>query len=302
MIIPVLFAVSFLSFGMMRLAGSDVIEQKALNTGEILSQKEMQQEREEMGLDQPFLTQYFQWLTNFLKGDMGKSYVSGKDVSETLSAKLPATLQLAVVSLALTVLISIPFGILCAVYHGKWIDRLIRWLSFLGNCQPNFLVSLVLLYLFAIAVPVFPVISDDHSLHSTVLPAVTLAIAMSAKYVRQVRSVVLDELGKPYVMGEKARGIQDSNTLFKSVLKASFPSLLTLFSLSAGSLLGGTAVVESIFMWDGVGKMAVDAIRMRDYPLIQAYVLWMVFIYTLVNLITDLLYHYLNPQICLEEN
>ena len=129
------------------------------------------------------------------------------------------------------------------------------------------------------------------------MPAITLAIAMSAKYLRQVRATVLDELSKDYVAGAKARGVKFSVTLWKSVMKASLVTVITLLMLSVGNLLGGTAIVESIFMWDGVGKMAVDAITMRDYPIIQAYVAWMAIIYVVVNLITDIIYHYLDPRV-----
>ena len=129
------------------------------------------------------------------------------------------------------------------------------------------------------------------------MPAITLAIAMSAKYLRQVRATVLDELSKDYVAGAKARGVKFSVTLWKSIMKASLVTIITLLMLSVGNLLGGTAIVESIFMWDGVGKMAVDAITMRDYPIIQAYVAWMAIIYVVVNLITDIIYHYLDPRV-----
>lgn len=133
------------------------------------------------------------------------------------------------------------------------------------------------------------------------MPTLTLAISMSAKYMRQVRATVLEELNKDYVSGLRARGIRGSVILWKNVMKSSLLTIITLLALSIGSLLGGTAIVESIFMWDGVGKLAVDAINMRDYPIIQAYVVWMAIIYVLVNLITDLLYHRLDPRIRLEE-
>ena len=129
------------------------------------------------------------------------------------------------------------------------------------------------------------------------MPAITLAIAMSAKYLRQVRATVLDELSKDYVAGAKARGVKFSVTLWKSIMKASLVTIITLLMLSVGNLLGGTAIVESIFRWDGVGKMAVDAISMRDYPIIQAYVMWMAIIYVVVNLLTDLSYRFLDPRI-----
>ncbi len=296
-LIPILLAITFLSYGMMRIAGSDVVEQKMENTSGTVSQEMIDNARAELGLDKPFVVQYFTWLGNLLKGDMGTSYVSNKPVFSTFVSKLPATLLLTAVSILLTVLISIPLGIWSAVKQNTATDYVIRTASFIGNSLPNFFVSLLLMYFFAIRLGWFPVISGGVSLQSVALPALTLAIAMSAKYLRQVRATVLDELDKDYVLGAKARGVKFSTTMIKSVMKASLVTIITLLTLSIGSLLGGTAIVESIFMWDGVGKLAVDAINMRDYPIIQAYVMWMAIIYVVVNLITDLSYHFLDPRI-----
>lgn len=296
-LIPILLAITFLSYGMMRIAGSDVVEQKTENTSGTVSQEMIDNARAELGLDKPFVVQYFTWLGNLLRGDMGTSYVSNKPVFSTFVSKLPATLLLTAVSILLTVLISIPLGIWSAVKQNTATDYVIRTASFIGNSLPNFFVSLLLMYFFAIRLGWFPVISGGVSLQSVALPALTLAIAMSAKYLRQVRATVLDELSKDYVLGAKARGVKFSTTLIKSVMKASLVTIITLLTLSIGSLLGGTAIVESIFMWDGVGKLAVDAINMRDYPIIQAYVMWMAIIYVVVNLITDLSYHFLDPRI-----
>lgn len=296
-LIPILLAITFLSYGMMRIAGSDVVEQKMENTSGTVSQEMIDNARAELGLDKPFVVQYFTWLGNLLRGDMGTSYVSNKPVFSTFVSKLPATLLLTAVSILLTVLISIPLGIWSAVKQNTATDYVIRTASFIGNSLPNFFVSLLLMYFFAIRLGWFPVISGGVSLQSVALPALTLAIAMSAKYLRQVRATVLDELDKDYVLGAKARGVKFSTTMIKSVMKASLVTIITLLTLSIGSLLGGTAIVESIFMWDGVGKLAVDAINMRDYPIIQAYVMWMAIIYVVVNLITDLSYHFLDPRI-----
>ena len=296
-LIPILLAITFLSYGMMRIAGSDVVEQKMENTSGTVSQEMIDNARAELGLDKPFVVQYFTWLGNLLKGDMGTSYVSNKPVFSTFVSKLPATLLLTAVSILLTVLISIPLGIWSAVKQNTTTDYVIRTASFIGNSLPNFFVSLLLMYFFAIRLGWFPVISGGVSLQSVALPALTLAIAMSAKYLRQVRATVLDELSKDYVLGARARGVKFSTTLIRSVMKASLVTIITLLTLSIGSLLGGTAIVESIFMWDGVGKLAVDAINMRDYPIIQAYVMWMAIIYVVVNLITDLSYHFLDPRI-----
>ena len=295
-LIPVLLGITFLSFAMMRLAGSDAIIELYGDKGAV-AQEIIDAKRAELGLDQAFLTQFGTWLKGLLTGDMGISYVSGKNVFDTFVGKLPATLLLTVLSIIATVVISIPLGIWAAVKHDRFVDYFLRFFSFLGNSLPNFFVALLLMQLFSIKWKLLPVISNGTTVQSAILPTLTLAIAMSAKYMLQVRATVLEELNKDYVLGARARGVRDSVTLWKSVLKSSMLTIITLLALSIGSLLGGTAIIESIFMWDGVGKLAVDAITMRDYPMIQAYVVWMAIIYVLVNLITDILYHVLDPRI-----
>ena len=263
-LIPILFAITFLSYGMMRIAGSDVVTQKMENTGTVVSDEVLNAEREQLGLDKPFLTQYAVWLGKLLRGDMGNSYVSGKPVFATFISKLPATLLLTAVSIVMTIIISVPLGVLAAVKQNRMTDYVIRFFSFIGNSLPNFFVSLILMYVLAIRLRWFPVIAKDVSLKSVAMPAITLAIAMSAKYLRQVRATVLDELSKDYVAGARARGIRFSVTLWRSVMKASFVTIITLLMLSVGNLLGGTAIVESIFMWDGVGKMAEPTQLLRS--------------------------------------
>ena len=295
-LIPVLLGITFLSFAMMRAAGSDAIIELYGAKGAV-AQEIIDAKRAELGLDQPFLTQYGAWLRGLLTGDMGVSYVSGKDVFGTFVSKLPATLLLTALSIGATVIISIPLGIWAAVRHDRFTDYFLRFFSFIGNSLPNFFVALLLMQLFSIKWKLLPVISGGTTLQSALLPTLTLAIAMSAKYMRQVRAAVLEELNKDYVLGAAARGVRGRVILWKSVLKSAMLTILTLLALSIGSLLGGTAIIESIFMWDGVGKLAVDAITMRDYPLIQAYVVWMAIIYVMVNLVTDILYHVLDPRI-----
>ena len=295
-LIPVLLGITFLSFAMMRAAGSDAIIELYGDKGAV-AQEIIDAKRAELGLDQPFLTQYGAWLRGLLTGDMGVSYVSGKDVFGTFVSKLPATLLLTALSIGATVIISIPLGIWAAVKHDKFTDYFLRFFSFIGNSLPNFFVALLLMQLFSIKWKLLPVISGGTTVQGAILPTLTLAIAMSAKYMRQVRAAVLEELNKDYVLGAAARGVRGRVILWKSVLKSAMLTILTLLALSIGSLLGGTAIIESIFMWDGVGKLAVDAITMRDYPLIQAYVVWMAIIYVMVNLVTDILYHILDPRI-----
>lgn len=296
-LIPILIGITFLSFAMMRLAGGDAVTYMYENAGAAVSQEVLDQTRAEYGLDQPFLVQYGKWFAGMVTGDMGISYVSKRDVYDTFVEKLPATLLLTLSSLALTMVISIPLGILSAVRHNQWSDYLIRFFSFIGNSMPNFLAALLLMYFLSIQLGWLPVITTENTAVSLILPTLTLAVSMASKYTRQVRAAVLEELNQDYVMAARARGISGRVIIWKNVMKSSMLTIITLLSLSIGSLLGGTAIVETIFMWDGVGKMAVDAINMRDYPIIQAYVAWMAVIYVVLNLITDILYHCLDPRV-----
>ena len=300
-LIPILLGITLLTFAMMRLASGDAVEAMYENLGTSVSQDIIDAKRAELGLDKPFFVQYFTWLWGVVRGDMGTSYISGQRVFETFVSKLPNTILLTVSSILLTVAVSIPLGVLSAVRHNRAADYVIRFLSFIGNSLPNFFVSLLLLLVFAVKLEWLPVISTGGGLTGLLLPTLTLTIAMAAKYTRQVRSTVLEELGTEYVAGARARGVRESVILYASVLKASMLTILTLLALSIGSLLGGTAIVESIVLFDGVGKLAVDAITMRDYPMIQAYVMWMAIIYVLVNLCTDLLYRRLDPRVRLGE-
>ena len=296
-LIPVLIGITFLSFAMMRLAGGDAVTYMYENAGAAVSQEIIDKTKAEYGLDKPFPVQYANWFAGMVTGDMGESYVSHRDVYETFTSKLPATIMLTLSSIILTVLLAVPLGILSAVKHNKWIDYVIRFLSFVGNSMPNFFAAMVLMYFLSVKLGILPVVTNSDLGQSIILPTLTLAVSMAAKYTRQVRTTVLEELNKPYVMGAKARGIRGSVIIWKSVMKASMLTIITLLALSIGNLLGGTAIVENIFMWDGVGKLAVDAINMRDYPIIQAYVAWMAVIYVLVNLVTDIVYHYLDPRV-----
>lgn len=293
----ILVGITFLSFMMIKLAGSDVIVQRYENMGIVLSQEVIDAYRNELGLNQPLINQYFSWVIKLLQGNMGVSYVSGNDVFTTVISKLPATILLSICSIILTIIISIPLGIVSAVKQNQLIDNFIRIFSFIGNSMPNFFVALLLMYFFSIKLKILPVISNSLSVNSLILPTLTLAIAMSSKYIRQVRATILDELNKDYVLSAKARGVKFSTILFKNVLRSSLTTIITLLSLSIGSLLGGSAIVESIYMFDGIGKLAVDAINMRDYPMIQAYVMWMAFIYVFINLVSDILYHVIDPRI-----
>lgn len=296
-LIPVLLGITFLSFAMMRLAGGDAVTYMYENAGAAVSQEIIDAAKAEYGLDKPFLVQYANWLGGMLTGNMGISYVSDKDVFDTFVSKLPATLMLTLSSIFLTILLAVPLGILSAVKQNRWVDYLIRFFSFMGNSMPNFFVALVLMYFLSVKLRMLPVVTTENLFLSMIMPTLTLTISMASKYTRQVRAAVLEELNKDYVTGARARGVREHVIIWKNVMKSSMLTIITLLALSVGSLLGGTAIVENIFMWDGVGKLAVDAITMRDYPMIQAYVVWMAIIYLIVNLVTDLIYHYLDPRV-----
>lgn len=296
-LIPIIIGITLLSFLLVNVSNTDAIDMLEANRGTAISEEQKNELREELGLDQPVIVRYVVWLKGVITGNMGNSYISGKPVFATFISKLPATIYLCVVSILLTLIISLPLGIIAAVNKNRCIDYIIRLLSFLGNSMPNFFAAIMLIYIFALKLNLLPVMGMNAGIKSVILPAVTLAIAMSSRYIRQIRTAVINELQKDYVQGAIARGVGRLKIITGSVLKSSLLTIITLLALSIGSLLGGTAIVESIFMWDGAGKMAIDAITMRDYPVIQAYVIWMAIIYVVINLITDIVYHYLNPRI-----
>ena len=296
-LIPIIIGITLLSFLLVNVSNTDAIDMLEANRGTAISEEQKNELREELGLDQPVIVRYVVWLKGVITGNMGNSYISGKPVFATFISKLPATIYLCVVSILLTLIISLPLGIIAAVNKNRCIDYIIRLLSFLGNSMPNFFAAIMLIYIFALKLNLLPVMGMNAGIKSVILPAVTLAIAMSSRYIRQIRTAVINELQKDYVQGAIARGVGRLKIITGSVLKSSLLTIITLLALSIGSLLGGTAIVESIFMWDGVGKMAIDAITMRDYPVIQAYVIWMAIIYVVINLITDIVYQYLNPRI-----
>lgn len=211
--------------------------------------------------------------------------------------RLIPTLKLAFLSLIIMLIVAVPSGILAAIKQNKFADYLVRGITFLGVSIPNFWVGLMLLYFVALKLSLLPVVSIGGGIKSMILPAITLAFAMAAKYTRQVRTAVLEELNKDYVIGAKARGLSYGKILLRHVFPNSLLPLITLLGLSLGSLLGGTAVVEVIFSYPGLGNLAVTSITAYDYPVIQAYVLWIALIYMIINLIVDLSYTLVDPKV-----
>lgn len=295
-IIIVLFGISFLTFCLIYLAPGDPVKAMYAASGSVPSEEVLKTMRERMGLNDPFLTQYFNWLSGCMRGDFGNSYSLNKPVVTVLLQRIWPTLKLTLFSLTLMLAVSVPFGMLSAVKHNKAVDYIIRVLSFIGVSLPSFWLGVMLIYIFALRFRLLPVISTDTGFKKMILPAVTLAFSMAAKYTRQVRAAVLEELHKDYVTGARTRGIKESSILWAHVFPNALLPLVTLLGLSVGSLLGGTAVVEVIFSYPGLGSLAVSAVSARDYPLIQGYVLWVALIYMVINLAIDILYEILDPR------
>lgn len=296
-IVVVLFGISFLTFGLTYLSPGDPAEVMLTECGNIPTPELLAQTRHELGLDLPFHLQYLNWLKGVLSGDMGMSYSTKVPVVTKLVSSFFPTFKLAVSSLLIMVVLSIPLGIWSAVKQNKWQDYFVRGITFIGVSVPSFWLGLIFLSIFGVNLHWVPVSGGTTDIKGLILPAVTLAIAMSAKYTRQVRAAVLDELKQEYVTGARMRGEKEISILFKEVLPNVMLPLVTLLGLSLGSLLGGTAVVEIIYNWPGMGNMAVKAISCRDYPLVQGYVLWIALLYMVINLIVDLSYKYLDPRL-----
>jgi peptide/nickel transport system permease protein len=265
-------------------------------SGQMPDEENIAKVREEMGLNDPFLVQYVRWAGNCLHGDFGQSYMLHKPVVTLLRERLPATLKLTFFSVILMLILAVPLGMLSAVYKDSWIDYLCRTVTFFGVSLPNFWVGLLLMLIFCVKLNLLPVISSGGDFKSMILPALTLAIAMSAKYTRQVRTAVLEELSSDYVTGALARGVKFWKVLWFHVFPNSLLPLITMLGLSIGSLLGGTSVVEVIFSYPGLGNLAVSAITSCDYYLIQGYVLWIAVIYMVINLLVDLSYYIIDPR------
>jgi len=296
-VVIVLFGISFFTFGLTFLSPGDPAEIMLTECGNLPTPELLEQTRIELGLDKPFIIQYLTWLKGALTGEMGISYSMKVPVITKLVSCFLPTFKIAVMSLIMMIVISVPFGVVSAVNKNKWIDYLIRAVTFLGVSMPSFWLGLLFLSFFGVKLRWIPVSGGGSDLKSLILPAFTLAIAMASKYTRQVRLAVLEELNQDYVTAARMRGIKESTILWKNVLPNAMIPLITLLGLSIGSLLGGTAVVEIIYNCPGLGSMAVKAISSRDYPLVQGYVLWIALLYMGINIIVDLSYTFLNPKL-----
>ena len=291
-----LVGITFLSFLLSWLSPGDAAERMLKKSGMMVTEEQLEAKREELGIDQSLLVQYKNWLVKLCKGDLGTSYKSKKEVVQELAKNLPYTAALTAVAMLLVILISLPVGILCAQHRNGLFDNIWRGVTYLFSSLPSFFVALLLMYVLALKLGLLPVIATRHW-QGILMPALVLALSLCAWSLRQVRAIVLKELSKGYIDGLKSRGISRRKILFGHVLKNSMLPLVTLFGISIGNMMGGTTIVESIFSWPGVGKMAVDAINYRDYSVIQGYVVWMALIFLVINFAVDASYQFFDPRV-----
>ena len=297
-IVLVLLVISFIIFALVMLAPGDVVRQMiAGNEDIIVSQAEIDALRAELGLDKPFFFQYLDWLGRALQGNLGFSYMVKKPVVEELFECLPGTVILSLASLFLMMIVSVPAGIYSAVKRGGVVDNIVRGFTFMGVSMPGFWVGLMLLWIFGLKLDLLPIVGGEIALDTLILPASTLAIAMASKYTRQVRTAILEELHQDYVVGARARGMTESHILWKEVLPNALLPLITLLGLSLGNLLGGAAVIEMVFQWPGLGRLAIEAITYRDFQLVQGVVVWIALMYMVINLVVDMSYNHLDPRL-----
>ena len=261
-----------------------------------VTEEDLRNIREGLGLERPFAVQYVEFLRGAVVGDLGKSFMGGTPVSRLIADALPATLALALVSLFLSVLVSVPLGIQAAVHKGKGADQCIRILSLVGLSFPNFWLAIMLVLLLSITFPLLPPSGWDGPI-SLVMPALTMAIILSATNVRLVRTAMLETLSAQYIMVARAKGLKDRVVLYKHALRNCAIPLITYIGLQFGNLVGGLVVVERVFNWPGLGTLAFEAIASRDYPVLQGTVTVLSVLIVAVNLLVDIAYGLIDPRI-----
>lgn len=290
---PVVLLVVTLVFLLIHLVPGDPVEQML---GERAQAADVERMRHTLGLDQPVLTQYVRYLGGLVHGDLGQSFRFNSPVTEIILARYPATILLTLASLLVALLLSIPAGVQAAVHRGRWADGVLGFLSLLGLSFPNFALGPVLILVFSVEAGWLPVSGSGSLLH-LILPAVTLGTALAAILTRMVRMSVLEELGQDYVRTARAKGLAEPRVRYKHVLRNGLIPVVTLLGLQLGALLSGAMVTETIFSWPGIGRLTLEAINSRDYPLVQGCFLTIAITYVVVNLITDLVYSVVDPRI-----
>lgn len=295
-LVIVLFALSLVTFSLMKLAPGDPVLQ-LLRADEIsVTQSDEAALREELGFNRPVYIQYLEWAFHVLRLDFGTSLIKGKPVWDEMIDRLPATIQLTLGGLTVMVGIAVPLGMLAARYPGGLIDHLGRIFSLIGASMPLFWVGLIMIYIFAYKLQWFPTMGMG-GLREFILPSVSLGLGLAAIHARLLRSGMLDSLSEEYVRAGRARGLSEWSIFFRHALRAALIPVLTVFGMTLGSLIAGSVVIETLFSWPGLGSMAVEAIFQRDYPLVQGYLMLCGTFIILLNLVVDLIYGIIDPRI-----
>lgn len=300
--IPVVLGVTIISFGMMHMIPGDPVD---VMLGDAVVGEDVREGlREQYNLDQPIYVQYLLWLWDFVRLDFGESLITGRDIGGTLLSRLPYTLALGGAAWLLAMVIAIPLGVYAAVNKNQFGDEASRVGALLGIAMPNFWLGLLLLYVFAVTLGWFPVLPPiDASFWSTemwrslVLPAVTLGTASTALLMRIMRSSMIEELNKEYVLFARAKGLPERTVVTKHVLRNSLISVVTVAALMLASIADGAVVIEVVFAWPGIGNLIIDAIHSRDFPIIQLTVVFIGLSIVLANLLADIVYAWLDPRI-----
>jgi peptide/nickel transport system permease protein len=292
--LPTLLGVATLVFLFIHLIPGDPVD---VMLGETAATVDRARLRSALGLDRPLWRQYATFLAGAARGDLGRSLHDGTPVTRLILARLPATLVLAVTAAAFALLLAIPLGALSARYHGRWLDTAATGFALLGASMPNFFLGPLLVLLFALRLGWLPVSGAD-SASSVILPAVTLGLGMSAILTRLTRTAVLEALGSDFVRTARAKGLSENAIFFHHALRSALLSVTTVFGLQLGGLLGGAIITETIFAWPGIGRLTLQAIDGRDYPLVQGCVLVIACGYVAASLLTDLACQRLDPRVC----
>jgi ABC-type dipeptide/oligopeptide/nickel transport system permease component len=298
-LLVVLLGVSVLSFLLATLSPVDPAEAFARRSMLNPAPEQIEEIRTSMGLHLPVYRQYLNWLGDCLRGDLGVSLMTRNPVGEDIAVKLPETLKLTGLAMLWIVMITVPVSILCAIYRGGWFDHAVRILTMTGISLPNFWLGFVLLLLFAVAVPIFKV-ADYGNFRSLILPSLSLALPAAASMIRMFRATLLSNMNQDYVEYAKARGVPDSRIMRRHVLGNSLPPFITLFVQYLGYMIAGSAVVENLFSWNGIGTHLVNAIIARDLPSINGCVLVIALFIVVFNMIADAINVWLNPQLANE--
>lgn len=296
--VPLLFGITFLCFVFINLIPSDPAE-VVLRVRQIaiISEADIVQMRAELGLDDPFFVRYFRWLGDCLQGNLGISYINpARTVAGELARCLPATLQLAGLSLVFVIVLSLPIGILSAVYKDSWFDRMIRGIVFLTTAMPVYWAGLLLMWLFAIKLGLLPT-SGSGSFQHLLMPAFAVSLTYISTYIRLIRNNILENMKQDYVLYANARGLRERSILFNHILRNSLQSCITAIGMSIPQLISGTIVVENVFAWPGVGQLCIASIFSRDYPVVQAYVLLVGVLFVVFNLIFDIIQMAVDPRL-----